>query len=338
MFMKKLLSDIISTIDFRQQAGFAVLNSAYRLLNGFYESEIDLVIDRYASTLVFFNHADPPESLKGLIPDIQAALLENLPGVECVLIKIRRSEEPLARRGVPTFGETPAKKFVENGINYALDLRLNQDASFYLDTRQVRRWLKDHSSEWDVLNCFAYTGSLGASALAGGARRVVQLDLSRKFLSLAKETYSLNNLTLKENDFLVGDFFRLTGRMRKEGIKFDCVILDAPLFSTGRSASIDTAQDTARLINKVRPLVKDEGTILCINNSLFLSGKEYLDTINKLSADGCIELEEIIPVPEDITGFPQTILRKPPVDPAPFNHPTKITLLRVKNKNRVAPV
>jgi 23S rRNA (cytosine1962-C5)-methyltransferase len=49
-------------------------------------------------------------------------------------------------------------------------------------------------------------------------------------------------------------------------------------------------------------------------------------------------LEEIIPVPEDVTGFPQTIFRRPPSDPTPFNHPTKIAILRVKNKNRDVPV
>ena len=135
----------------------------------------------------------------------------------------------------------------------------------------------------------------------------------------------------------MGDFFRLTSKLRRGTEKFDCVILDAPFFSSGTGSTIHTQQDTARLVNKVRPLVKDGGCLVTINNSLFLSGRDYLDSMENLGRDGCLDVEEIIPVPEDITGLPQTIVRDPPVSPAPFNHPTKIAILRVKNKNRVAP-
>lgn len=38
-----------------------------------------------------------------------------------------------------------------------------------------------------MLNTFAYTGSLGVAACAGGTRRVVQVDLNRRFLDLARD-------------------------------------------------------------------------------------------------------------------------------------------------------
>jgi hypothetical protein len=40
----------------------------------------------------------------------------------------------------------------------------------------------------------------------------------------------------------------------------------------------------------------------------------------------------LIPVPEDFTGYPHTCLGSPPVDPAPFNHATKIAVLKVWRK------
>ncbi len=311
---------------------------ALRLFNGFIESDIDLVIDWYAKTLVIFNQVDPPESLAGALEEVQNYLLNMLPDIECILIKTRRSPDPDARRGLITFGKYPAGCIQENGIKYALDLRLNQDASFYLDTRNLRSWLKDHAAGWCVLNCFAYTGSLGAAALAGGAARVTQLDLSRRFLSVARKTYHLNRFPVAEKDFLVGDFFRLTSHLRRGGDQFDCVILDAPFFSSGTGATIHTQQDTSRLVNKVRPLVKDGGFLVTINNAIFLSGRDYLGSLQNLARDGCLDLEEIIPVPEDVTGFLHTVFRRPPADPTPFNHPTKIAILRVKIKNRDVPV
>jgi len=336
--MNELMQQIQKAVELRLGRIPLEPEGALRFFNGFIESDIDLVIDRYAKTLVIFNQVDHPENLTEALEEIQKYLLSMLPNIECILVKARRSPDPDARRGLITFGIDPSGCIQENGIHYALDLRLNQDASFYLDTRNLRSWLKDRAAGWYVLNCFAYTSSLGVAALAGGAARVSQLDLSRRFLSVAKRSYHLNGFPVVEKDFLVGDFFRLTSRLRRAGAKFDCVILDAPFFTSGTGATIHTQQDTSRLVNKVRPLVRDGGFLVAINNALFLSGQEYLAAIEELGQDGCLEISEILSVPEDVTGFPQTIFRRPPSDPTPFNHPTKIAILRVKNKNRDVPV
>jgi 23S rRNA (cytosine1962-C5)-methyltransferase len=330
----ELQNRVYQAIDARLTTGMTDLEGACRLFNGFYESNSDLVIDRYAYSLVFFDHADPPGGFSSIIPEIQSAILKMMPAIQSVLVKFRRSPDQEARRGEMMFGSHPTEEIREYGVRYAVDLRLNQDASFYLDTRSLRLWLKDNSKSWNVLNCFAYTGSLGAAALAGGASRVCQIDLSSRFLSIARRTYSLNNFEIRDEDFLFGEFFRVTSSLRREGAQFDCVILDAPFFSATTGSVLHTQQDTARLINKVRPLVKDGGWLVAVNNALFLSGKDYLRIIEDLAVDGCLELDGIIPIPEDVTGYPQTILRRPPVDPAPFNHPTKIAILRVRKKKK----
>ena len=188
-----LSSRVMLAIECRHELLHAEPDGALRLFNGFYEAQEDLVIDRFSSTLVIFNHGNPPENRGDSIREIQDVLLKNFPGISCILVKTRRSADPSERQGRITFGDLPAESIVENGVRYALDLRLNQDASFYLDTRNLRTWLKDHAAGWHVLNCFAYTGSLGAAALAGGAARVNQLDLSQRFLSVAKKTYHLND-------------------------------------------------------------------------------------------------------------------------------------------------
>jgi len=45
-------------------------------------------------------------------------------------------------------------------------------------------------------------------------------------------------------------------------------------------------------------------------------------------------LDSILPVPLDVTGYPETIVDQPPADPAPFNHPTKIAVLKVFRKDQ----
>ena len=114
---------------------------------------------------------------------------------------------------------------------------------------------------------------------------------------------------------------------------FDGVILDAPLFSRTHRGKVDLLQNWHGLINKVRPLIGHEGWLVAINNALFLPGKDLMESVNKLTADGYLELSEIIPIPGDVAGYAQSIVASPPADPAPFNHPTKIIIMRACRKD-----
>jgi 23S rRNA (cytosine1962-C5)-methyltransferase len=108
------------------------------------------------------------------------------------------------------------------------------------------------------------------------------------------------------------------------------VIIDPPFFSSTHKGRIDLASESKQVINKVRPLVKDGGYLVAINNALFLSGQEYIQLLESLCEDGYLSIEMIIPVPEDITGYAETIVSAPPCSPVPFNHATKIVVLGVK--------
>jgi 23S rRNA (cytosine1962-C5)-methyltransferase len=253
-----------------------------------------------------------------------------LPWLVAVLVKTRHSPISAERDGQLLWGGPPARRVHENGVWYAIDLTLHQDASFYIDMRGLRAWLKANVSGLSVFNTFAYTGSLGAACRAGGAARVLQVDLNRRFLNLAKDTFSLNGWPVQRADFLAEDFFRLAGQLRRCAESFDLVILDPPIFSATPAGRVDLVADPVRLINKVRPLVRGGGRLIAVNNALFTSGEEYMRLLEGLGADGHLALEEIIPVPEDICGYPATRFSIPPANPAPFNHPTKIAILRNK--------
>jgi 23S rRNA (cytosine1962-C5)-methyltransferase len=300
-----------------------------RLFNGFYEGCPELVVDLYGKTLVLFDYGEAGN----LLHTAQEHLLEKLPWVDCVIHKTRSARDPVQRRGELAFGDSPTEKICELGVWYALDLQMQQDASFYLDTRELRKWLLANASGWRVLNTFAYTGSLGVAALASGAEFVLQTDLKRKFLALARQSGALNHLDIGKMKLKANDFFSQIAALKRQGQLFDCAILDPPFFSSTRKGSVDLVNESKRLINKVRPLVADGGFLVAINNALFLSGADYMRSLEELSRDGYLSIETIIPVPPDITGYPKTIGNTPPSDPAPFNHPTKISILRVRKKN-----
>jgi 23S rRNA (cytosine1962-C5)-methyltransferase len=97
---------------------------------------------------------------------------------------------------------------------------------------------------------------------------------------------------------------------------------------------VDQQGETTRLINKVRPLIAHGGQLVVINNALFLPGADFMAELEALCQSDYLSLGEVIPIPEDITGYPETIVDKPPADPAPFNHPTKIAVLNVTRKDK----
>ncbi len=307
--------------------------AAFRPFNGFTEGCPELVADLYAATLVLHNYADPSEAGHVFITEAQTFFIEHLPWLRAIVVKTRNATNERERNGVLTHGTVAdVSRWVrEHGVRYAIDLLLNRDASLYLDTRNLRAWAMQHLRDKTVLNTFAYTGSLGVAALAGGAKRVVQLDLNRQFLNVAKTSYTLNGYPINKSDFVVADFW--TNRFKRTGELFDCVFLDPPFFATTPMGTVNLASNMAKLINKVRPLIAHAGWVVAINNALFVGGADYLRELEALCADGYLSMEAMIPVPEDFTGYPSTRVNGYPADPAPFNHPTKIAVLRVKQKD-----
>ncbi len=306
--------------------------SAFRLFNGFTEGLPELVIDVYASTAILTNYADPAIRGEAWIAAAHSFLRDRLPWLQAIVVKTRNSDLADERRGRLIFGQRPDEKVREHGVWYAVNPVMHQDAGLYLDTRNLRKWALENLKGKTVLNTFAYTGSLGVAALAGNAKRVVQLDRNRAFLNVAGMSCALNRIEVNEADLVQGDFFRKASSYKRQGEHFDCVFLDPPFFSSSASGVVDQVQQSARLINKVRPLVHDGGTLVAVNNAVYVSGRQYMQTLEALCADGYLRVSELIPVPEDFTGYAETRRGTTITDPAPFNHSTKIAILQVKRK------
>ncbi len=304
--------------------------SAFRLFNGFIEGSPEIVIDVYASTAVIHNYADVPDQGALLVEEARQFLNTSLSWLRAGIVKTRNGKTQEDKCGKLLFGTELDRKIKEHDTWYSVHLTLNRDLSLYLDTRNLRKWIIENLKGKSVFNTFAYTGSFGVAALKGGATRVVQVDLNREFLNIAKESYTLNGFPIQKGDFIARDFFEQVGNMKRENKFFDCAIIDPPFFSTTSKGKVDQEKESARLINKIRPLINDGGYLIAINNALFVSGREYMQTLESLCKDGYLKIKELIPVPEDFTGY--NPVGKPITDPAPFNHSTKIAVLEVRRK------
>ncbi len=318
--------------------------TAFRAFNGHLEGDARYVVDVYATTAVVFHRsprsdADDPTSTEGAAADLGALIARlraELPWLQAIVVKEREGTTDLDRQGRVVYedpdGPGVATELHEHGVRYALELRMNQDASFYLDTRNLRRWLTENAEGATVLNTFAYTGSLGVAARAGGAARVLHTDLNRRFLNVAKTSTTLNGFGIERKDFQPRDFWSFVRGQKLQGARYGLAILDPPFFSSTPGGTVDLEQNLTRLVNKLRPLIRSGGRLVVVNNSLFVSGAAFMEELEGLCVGGWMTIERTIDVPDDVAGYPSTRRTEPVVDPAPFNHSTKIAIVTVRHK------
>ena len=159
----------------------------------------------------------------------------------------------------------------EDGLRYRLDLGLKQNSGLFLDMRYGRRWVREQAAGKRVLNLFAYTCGFSVAAIAGGARQVVNLDMSKAALNRGRDNHRLNAHDLGQVAFLGHELFKSWGKVRKYG-PYDLIIIDPPTFQKG---SFALTQDYARILRRLPELLTEGGTVLaCVNDPAI--GPEFL--------------------------------------------------------------
>ena len=161
-------------------------------------------------------------------------------------------------------GELPAEWLIrENGLRYKLDLGRKQNNGLFLDMRYGRRWVQENARERRVLNLFAYTCGFSVAAIAGGAQRVVNLDMASAALTRGRENHRLNGHALSRVSFLGHELFKSWGKVRKLG-PYDLIIIDPPSFQKG---SFVLSTDYRKILRRLPELLDAHGEVLaCIND------------------------------------------------------------------------
>jgi 23S rRNA (cytosine1962-C5)-methyltransferase len=124
--------------------------------------------------------------------------------------------------------------FIENGLRFLADVSSGQKTGFFLDQRENRGRLRPLARDCMVLNLFSYTGAFSIAALAGGARRAVDVDSSEPALALAREHRRINGFDAAETDFARVDVFEDLRRRVAQRERWDIVVCDPPAFAKKR--------------------------------------------------------------------------------------------------------
>ena len=137
----------------------------------------------------------------------------------------------------------------ECGLKFYVNLGDYLDTGLFLDHRPLRGMVREQSNGNRFLNLFSYTGSFTVYAAAGGALETVSVDTSEVYLDWLKDNLELNGLNSESNQIVAMDVREYL--QHYTGKKFDLIVCDPPVFSTGKKLlrDFDVLRDHPDLID-----------------------------------------------------------------------------------------
>ena len=255
--MKALASNIHKAIQRREK--LSIITNIMRLVNGAGDGLDGLLIDRYNKHL----HIQVLEDhWHNQMNEILRQLTSAMP-VEYLIVKSRQG---LEIKEEVLVGKDPQTTVEEHGIKFEVNLNDGLNCGLFLDMRHNRRMVGQYSQGKKVLNCFAYTCSFGVHARLGGAREVINTDISRKILDRGKNNYQLNGLSTAAGEFVKADSVSYLQRAFKKGNTFDVIILDPPSFARHEGKVFQVKRDLPKLIALAVAVLNPGGSLLVTTN------------------------------------------------------------------------
>lgn len=229
--------------------------------------ELPFAVDWYAGALHIAEYARPhdrDESEHDVWVDRMAGAAAEALGVDAGDVFVKKRARQRGASQYQRVAEAGAWRTVEeNGIRFQVNLSDYVDTGLFLDHRPLRHDVFRASKGKAVLNLFGYTGAFSVHAAAGGATRVTTVDLSRNYLSWARDNMTLNELDPQQHGWVEADVMAWVREASRGRPSWDLAIVDPPTFSNSRRTKedFDVQANHAELLACVRALVRPGGTI-----------------------------------------------------------------------------
>lgn len=251
--------------------------TGYRVLFGEADGFPGLVVDRYSDVVVLQISTAGIEALRTEIVACLRKLFDPSAIVERSDLVTRKIERMGESTGVifGNFDET--SRFLEGGLTFESDVLNGQKTGFYLDQKDLRKFVRQVSQSRRVLNLFAYTGSLGIAALAGGATSVLNIDSSASALQKCGKHAAMNGFEQEKMQMVESDVFQWLSTQNNQ--LFDMVMMDPPAIIKARK-DIKSGAKAYHFLNRAAlRLVAKGGVFVTSSCSQFFSLNELMETV-----------------------------------------------------------
>lgn len=234
---------------------------SYRVFHGrgrtFPELEF-VTVDFFQPAILITLFFEPPAHW---LDELIAQMRPLVASTQLVLV-VQRRYMPSAPSEI-VWGTLPELIYARRGNSlFNLHLAQQQNSGFFLDMESGREWIEQHAAGKRVLNLFAYTCAFSVVAIAAGAEKVVNVDMSSAALNLGRANHQLNNLAKNKSEFVAENILKSWSRVKKPG-PYDLVIIDPPSYQKG---SFIAEKDYAKVIRRLPELMPSGGLVLaCLN-------------------------------------------------------------------------
>ncbi len=230
-----------------------------------------IVVTWFAPYLLVGVYADAQERpLQTMIDELLALNARSIgPHIAGVGVQIRQGRKT---RTEEWRGNLPDTHLVrEHGLSYWVELKRNQNVGLFLDAGHMRRHMRPHMQDANVLNLFAYTCAFSVSAISQGASQVVNNDMSKNALSWGRKNHVANEQDLRRVRMLPHNLFKSWWKIRQFA-PYDVVIIDPP---TNQKGSFVAEKNYGQVLKRLPDLTRAGGRVFACLNSPFL-GAEFL--------------------------------------------------------------
>jgi len=247
-----------------------------------------LNIDYYAGVVLLTWFAEPT-SEQALQDALRAAFAQQDEALLTGIASQHRHIKPASTHVL--WGDVPDKLVAAEGeMQFWVDMK-RQNSGLFMDMAPGRQWLLENAAGKQLLNTFAFTCSLSVAAIAGGAQRVVNIDMNGGVLKRGRENQTLNGQQSADVEYLPYKVLNSIGKLERKG-PFDLLISDPPTFQRG---SFEFNKDYARLLRRLPRLLASEATLLLCCNSPRVTEEGF----RKLISDNLSEAEFVVRLPSN---------------------------------------
>lgn len=258
--------------------------TGHRWINGESDGWPGLVLDRYGATLALklYTAAWLPR-----LAEVTALIRETL-SPQTLVLRLSRNVQPAAeatcrlRDGTVLLGISPTEPptFLESGLRFEADVLRGQKTGFFLDQRENRRRVETLATGATVLNAFSFSGGFSLYAARGGARAVVDLDLSPHALAAGRRNFALNlsdsAVARCPREAVQADAFAWLAACPR---RFGLVILDPPSLARREAERAGAIAAYARLASHGLRVTQPGGVLVAASCSAHVSEEDFFGAV-----------------------------------------------------------
>lgn len=174
----------------------------------------------------------------------------------------------------------------EYGIHYQIRMNEHYDFGIYTDMSAIRSQMRPYLEKANsLLNLYSYTGAFSLFSLKLGAKNVVSVDLSSKYLKWLDENLALNpDLKSENHSGLCMPSEKALEKLLSENMKFESIICDPPSASSDGHTTSSALKSYEKLLPLMLGLLSKNGSLFVFLNTHTISWTKFEEKLKQIVA------------------------------------------------------